>query len=293
MEARERALMFEVRFKEMQNAQGAVEEMFEKLWAKANKERVEEELRLIREKSQARVETLEKRLDEFQKALLELVSLRDQEMVRFEAQVKERIIKHVEEAMSKLQGAQQSTAAKVAELERFWSYLLSDFKEISASAAAMKGTIANLESVIAGKLRREFADELAKAAQQWAASLAALDIKTDQKSRQLRQETVAELRDLWSQIVEPAKEAFLADLRESTEWKQMRGLAERLLALEESLETMRQNSVSGRHDWRKEIDVLRSELETMRPDLRGAHQSIGRLDEALQMILNLVERGQK
>lgn len=70
---RERALTYEIKFKEMQNAQSAVEEMFEKMWAKASKERADEEMRLIREKSLSRVETVEKRLDEFQKGVLDLL----------------------------------------------------------------------------------------------------------------------------------------------------------------------------------------------------------------------------
>ncbi|MEK6542887.1 MAG: hypothetical protein AABZ44_00400 [Elusimicrobiota bacterium] len=70
---RERALTYEIKFKEMHNAQSAVEEMFEKLWSKANKQRTDEDLRTIREKSLARVETVEARLDEFQKGVLELL----------------------------------------------------------------------------------------------------------------------------------------------------------------------------------------------------------------------------
>lgn|GEM_PF-5932928 len=70
---KERALTLELRMKEMENARSAVEEMFEKLWAKASKEKLEEEMRMVRERSLGRTEVLEKRLDEFQGAFLQLL----------------------------------------------------------------------------------------------------------------------------------------------------------------------------------------------------------------------------
>lgn len=129
---KEKALTYGLRLKEMENARGAVEEMFEKMWAKASKERLEEEMRMIRERALGRVEALEKRLDDFQKAFLDIVKewgLRKsspsdplsedfkQEFSRKMVEL-ERLIKTIQDKKVEPQGEQKPPqAANVSELD--------------------------------------------------------------------------------------------------------------------------------------------------------------------------------
>ena len=359
---RERALSYEIKFQEMKNAQSSVEEMSEKMWAKAGKNKLEEDLRVVREKATARTETLEKRLDEFQKGLLEMVkdfSNRSSQIkeeiqkdfssrsFQIKEEIKHELLGHVQameaEDFKKLENrldsqmqttlevkmaqtsqmlragvdafmqqlkdefgsrtqeivgskfkdiesAQSANAAKLAELEKIWSHLFSDFKELSAVLSVVKGTVESFEGMIVARTQRAIEDRVEILSNQWTDRVTAFEARIVSQGEKRHSEAIREMREGWVRELAPAKEALLNEMRSTKEWQQMRILWERVEEIGQNLFKFGESSSSVRGAIHRDVAALAGEIETNRNQMRSVSQGVHHLEETIRLVLDMVRK---
>lgn len=219
----EQVLSYEIRFQEMKNAQSSVEEMFQKMWAKASKEKLEEELRVVREKSMARSEVLEKRLDEFQKGLLDMVNSLGSRSSQIKEEVRKELAGHLEEL-----GVQSAR-----KLENDITMKIETMVEVHLAAISQRlkaGTEVHLA---------QFKDEfIAKSQEIVSSRLTAMkDVESAQAMQAVK---MAEMGKIWSML--------LGDFKE---------LATTVAAMKGTLESI-ENSVTSRthRELEEQVEIL-------------------------------------